>query len=199
VTLSNGTLRKLTYAQAIFWPSSLLHCSTTMRLPTIAAALALGTVAWAGGPATPATTTSVPAKKATAAATVKKTIPTSATAAKRPVATTASAHKAVTKKAPVVHTTWRNRQSAPTSDRYREIQEALVARGYLSGDEANGAWGASSADALKKFQAEQALQTTGKIDSLSLIALGLGPRHDSPTPRVVMVDGSAQPEFGRNN
>ena len=96
----------------------------------------------------------------------------------------------------MVRTTWRNRQTAPTSDRYKEIQDALVSKGYLSSEEANGAWGPSSADALKKFQAEQTLETTGKIDSLSLIALGLGPKHDSSIPRVV--DGNLQPESGRN-
>jgi len=169
-----------------------------MRLPTIVAALALGTVAWAGGPSTPPHQTASPAKKVTAATTVKA-VPVPVSAAKRPVATTASVHKAVPKKAPLVRTTWRNRQTAPTTDRYREIQEALVARGYLSADDANGAWGSASTDALKKFQAEQALETTGRIDSLSLIALGLGPKHDSATPRVVMVDGNAQPELGRNN
>jgi hypothetical protein len=117
---------------------------------------------------------------------------------KKPVTNTATAAKHVVKKSPVVRTSWRNRQSAPTPDRYREIQEALAARGYLSSDEANGAWGSSSTDALKKFQAEQALETTGRIDSLSLIALGLGPKHDSLAPRVVVVDGNFQLESGRN-
>jgi peptidoglycan hydrolase-like protein with peptidoglycan-binding domain len=99
--------------------------------------------------------------------------------------------------APVVRTTWRTRQSAPTADRYREIQEALAARGYLSMEEANGNWGSSSTDAMKKFQAEQTLETTGRIDSLSLIALGLGPRHDTASaPR--MADSTTQPESGRN-
>jgi hypothetical protein len=34
---------------------------------------------------------------------------------------------------------------------------------------------------LKKFQAEQNLESSGKINSLSLIALGLGPKRD-PSP-----------------
>jgi hypothetical protein len=72
----------------------------------------------------------------------------------------------------------------------------LADRGYLSPEEANGAWGSSSTDALKKFQVEQTLESTGRIDSLSLIALGLGPRYDSSVPRVV--DGNVQPESGRN-
>jgi peptidoglycan hydrolase-like protein with peptidoglycan-binding domain len=113
------------------------------------------------------------------------------------VTSTAVARRSASKKAPAVRTTWRTRQTTPTADRYREIQEALVARGYLSSEEANGTWGPSSAEALKKFQAEQTLGSTGRIDALSLIALGLGPKHDSGDPRVA-ADGNAQPEFGRN-
>jgi murein L,D-transpeptidase YcbB/YkuD len=70
----------------------------------------------------------------------------------------------------------RSNQQAPTPDRYREIQQALASKGYFQGD-ANGAWGADSVDALKRFQASQSLTSDGKINSLSLIALGLGPKH----------------------
>ena len=35
--------------------------------------------------------------------------------------------------------------------------------------------GADSVDALKRFQADQNLMPDGKINSFSLIALGLGP------------------------
>ena len=79
-------------------------------------------------------------------------------------------------------TTWRNRQTQPTPERYKEIQNALVAKGYLQPEQATGVWDGTSADALKKFQAGQNLEPTGKISSLSLIALGLGPKHDSPPP-----------------
>ena len=48
---------------------------------------------------------------------------------------------------------------------------------------ANGTWDQASADALKRFQTEQNLECTGKIDSLSLIALGLGPGHDNPATK----------------
>jgi hypothetical protein len=168
-----------------------------MNSLTFAAALALGTIAWADGPATPPTQNAAPAKTATAAAAVRRA-PATPAATKKPVTNTATAAKHTAKKAPVVRTSWRNRQSAPTPDRYREIQQALAARGYLSSEEANGAWGSSSTDALKKFQGEQALESTGRIDSLSLIALGLGPKHDSVAPRVVVVDGNFQLESGRN-
>ena len=69
----------------------------------------------------------------------------------------------------------RSYQQAPTQDRYREIQQALAAKGYLHG-EPNGQWGEDSVDALKRFQADQSLMPEGKINSLSLIALGLGPK-----------------------
>lgn len=98
----------------------------------------------------------------------------------------------------MVHTTWRTRQASPTADRYREIQEALAARGYLAQEDITGAWGAASADAMKRFQAEQTLASTGKIDSLSLIALGLGPRHDSAASVQRAVDANLQAEMGRN-
>ena len=82
------------------------------------------------------------------------------------------------KKAPP-RTTWRNRQMAPTADRYREIQQALAAKGYLRPEDATGVWNQTSVDALKQFQAEQKIESTGKINSLSLIALGLGPKHET--------------------
>jgi hypothetical protein len=69
----------------------------------------------------------------------------------------------------------RSYQQAPTPDRYKEIQQALASKGYLQ-SEPNGQWGPESSDALKRFQADQSLMPDGKINSLSLIALGLGPK-----------------------
>jgi hypothetical protein len=76
---------------------------------------------------------------------------------------------------------WRSRQLAPTPERYKEIQSALVQRGYLKKD-ASGVWDADSADAMRRFQQDQSLDATGKLNSLSLIALGLGPKHPAPAP-----------------
>lgn len=82
-------------------------------------------------------------------------------------------------------TTWRNRQLTPTPERYKEIQTALSAKGYLPADAANGKWTADSTEAMKKFQADQNLDANGKINSLSLIALGLGPKRDtSPAVKI---------------
>ena len=79
------------------------------------------------------------------------------------------------KKAPV-RSAWHPGQTAPTPERYKEIQEALARKGYLHG-EASGVWNPDSEDALRRFQQDQNLQASGKLDSLSIIALGLGPKH----------------------
>jgi hypothetical protein len=113
-----------------------------------------------------------------AAATKKK----KSSHAKTTATKSAGRSKTGKKGAPVKKTTWRNRQLSPTPDRYKAIQQALVAKGFLNPDEASGAWGPASVDALKKFQSAQKLEPNGKINSLSLIALGLGPHHETTTP-----------------
>ena len=72
-------------------------------------------------------------------------------------------------------------QQQPTTQRYKEIQQALVERGYFHG-EPDGNWGPESIDSLKRFQQDQSLTVDGKIGSLSLIALGLGPKRNVPEP-----------------
>src|ERR1051326_6379 len=67
------------------------------------------------------------------------------------------------------------RQTQPTPDRYKEIQQALSDRGYFSGP-VDGTWGPDSMEALKRFQRDQNIGDDGKLGSLSLIALGLGPK-----------------------
>ncbi|WP_080508037.1 peptidoglycan-binding domain-containing protein [Bryobacter aggregatus] len=75
----------------------------------------------------------------------------------------------------------------PGADRIREVQQALLDRGYLR-IEPNGIWNAESIDALKRFEADQNVKVDGKLDSKMLIALGLGPKYDSdlslPVPGV---------------
>ncbi|HXE13220.1 MAG TPA: peptidoglycan-binding domain-containing protein [Bryobacteraceae bacterium] len=68
-------------------------------------------------------------------------------------------------------------QTHPTDERYKEIQQALADKGYYKGD-VDGNWGDESVDALKKFQTDHQLDNQGKITSLSLLQLGLGPKHD---------------------
>jgi hypothetical protein len=74
----------------------------------------------------------------------------------------------------------RNVQAAPTQQRYQEIQQALASRGYYRGT-VNGTWNSDSADALKRFQADQNLAPDGKLTPLSLVAMGLGPKRASGT------------------
>lgn len=74
-------------------------------------------------------------------------------------------------------------QQQPDAQRIREIQEALSAKGYPV--EVNGVWGPESVQALSKFQEDQNINNMsgrGKLDSLTLIALGLGPQRGTPTP-----------------
>jgi len=78
----------------------------------------------------------------------------------------------------------RSTQQAPTPERYKEIQSALIDKGYLQG-EPSGEWGPDSVEALKRFQADENLNVDGKIGALSLIALGLGPKRlsaQNPAP-----------------
>jgi peptidoglycan hydrolase-like protein with peptidoglycan-binding domain len=75
-------------------------------------------------------------------------------------------------------TSWRNRQLQPTAERYSEIQRALSKKGYFN-SEPDGQWGPESVEALRRFQRDQNLEPSGKIDSVSLIALGLGPKYET--------------------
>ena len=90
--------------------------------------------------------------------------------------------------------TWRNRQLQPTAERYKEIQQALLTKGYLQPEQATGTWDQNSVGALKQFQTAQNIDASGKINSLSLIALGLGPKHEDTLPRPQPV---AQPDQSR--
>ena len=99
--------------------------------------------------------------------------------ASAPKSTPSNATATTTSKKPTSRITRPTRQFTPTPERYKQIEEALCRRGYLSSDQVNGQWNDRSAAALKKFQADQNLVASGKIDSLSLIALGLGPKHQT--------------------
>lgn len=65
-------------------------------------------------------------------------------------------------------------QQRPTPERYKQIEEALAARGYLQ-EEPTGKWDSNSVEALRAFQADHELPPTGRLDARSLIELGLGP------------------------
>jgi peptidoglycan hydrolase-like protein with peptidoglycan-binding domain len=103
---------------------------------------------------------------------------------------------------------WVKKPAAPVnpgSERIREVQQALIDRGYLR-TEATGSWNGDSSEALKRFEAEQKVKVDGKIDSKMLISLGLGPKYDTnlslPVPGaggVVTADDSKQQQDQQRN
>jgi peptidoglycan hydrolase-like protein with peptidoglycan-binding domain len=64
-------------------------------------------------------------------------------------------------------------QAAPTPERINEIQDALAKKGAFDGTP-TGKWDDSTVDAMKKFQAANGINPTGKLDALTLQKLGLG-------------------------
>ena len=167
------------------------------KLLCLGNAMALVVLGFALHGATPATKKSAHRKGTKTAVAARKTTGTRTSRASKSGASahksSASAHKTsvhkkttartasrTSRKGRRTTTTWRNRQLAPTPERYKQIQGALSAKGYLPAEQVNGNWTDASAAALKKFQADQNLDASGKINSLSLIALGLGPQHDTP-------------------
>jgi hypothetical protein len=64
-------------------------------------------------------------------------------------------------------------QAAPTPDRISEIQDALAKKGALTGTP-TGKWDDDTVDAMKKFQASNGLNPSGKLDAPTLQKLGLG-------------------------
>ena len=81
-------------------------------------------------------------------------------------------------------------QAAPTSDRYREIQDALAAKGYLT-TPPNGVWDKDAQAAMQRFQQDQNLEATGKLTARSLGALGLGPKTPVVTSSATRPTGSS--------
>jgi len=72
-------------------------------------------------------------------------------------------------------TVYRNPQRAPTAERYKQIQQALKDKGYNPGP-IDGRWGSKTSEALRRFERDHELPADGKLDSLVLIMLGLGPK-----------------------
>ena len=146
-----------------------------MPLRRVIAILAAGLIGSAGLLA--ATTHTKKSRHPKPAAHVSKKTPSAHVSKKAaPAARRRTAHKGSTRPAHATRSAWRPGQTAPTPERYKEIQEALAKKGYLHGD-ATGVWNQDSADALRRFQHDQNLEASGKLDSLSIIALGLGPKY----------------------
>lgn len=129
------------------------------------------------GPAGSGAATPKPSgKKPVQQKTISKTKPATKSAKGKASGAKRSTHSRTARRVP--KRSWRAGQMQPTADRYKEIQEALVKKGYLH-QEPTGKWDQESIDALRRFQQEQNLNPTGKLDSLSIIALGLGPKYEA--------------------
>jgi hypothetical protein len=83
-------------------------------------------------------------------------------------------------------------QTHPTDERYKEIQQALADKGYYKG-QVDGQWNADSVDSLKRFQTDHQITNDGKINSLSLIQLGLGPKRDAGSTVPAALPGAPGP------
>lgn len=70
------------------------------------------------------------------------------------------------------------KHEAMDTDRATEIQQALIKKGYMTG-EPTGVWDGQSAAAMQKFQGDNGWQTKITPDSRALIKLGLGPQQDA--------------------
>ena len=99
-------------------------------------------------------------------------------------------------------------QAAPTTDRISEIQEALAKRGTFDGMP-TGKWDDSTTEAMRKFQAANHLNPTGKLDAPTLQKLGLGseiagvaaptPPPNSSANRLLSRNAQRDPEPADNN
>ena len=134
-------------------------------------ALCLAALAWSAPETTSSKKKTGSTKKSSSSSGVKKS-------SSKKTTTSKTASSSSSRKKPVTKTTWRNRQSQPTQERYKQIQEALASKGYMRQEDATGVWNGDSTAALARFQADQSIEGSGKINSLSLIALGLGPKHE---------------------
>ena len=176
-------------------PARLFELPRAYKLIPVALSAALGIVCSAYAE-TPQAVSKAPSAQAKRAPAKYAAANTSRTVSRKPVTANAFTGKMVTAKAPAPRPTSgksnakpskttavasyrRSNQQQPTAERFQEIQQALADRGYFEGT-ADGQWGSGSAEALKRFQREQSLTDDGKIGSLSLIALGLGPRRAAP-------------------
>ena len=129
------------------------------KLP-IAASLLLASLAYA------CSTSAYPANAASTASSPQQSSASSAQGS-----STAAKKKKSTKKH---HSSKREpTQKAPTPQRISEIQSALARGGYYQGTP-NGKWDSNTVAAMQKFQSENGLSSSGKIDATSLQKLGLG-------------------------
>lgn len=143
-------------------PGRELQRSKMTKLPiTASLLLALAASVWA---------ISTPAGR-TASATAPNPQQASSSSAQGSSSTSASKKKKSSKKH---HASKREpTQKAPTPERISEIQSALARGGYYQGNP-NGKWDSNTISAMQKFQSDNGLSNSGKLDAPSLQKLGLG-------------------------
>ncbi len=154
--LLRGKMTKLPIAASLVFASLVYACS----MPAHAANIASPTAPPQQSSAAPASGSSSAAAPAKSASTKKKS---------------SKKHHA-SKREPT--------QKAPTPERISEIQSALARGGYYQGSP-NGKWDSNTVSAMQKFQSENGLSSSGKIDAPSLQKLGLGSATagvDAPKP-----------------
>lgn len=134
-------------------------------------------------------------KKTVPASKAKATVATGKSSAPGAKTSTAASKKraATTKRYAAPHTPSVARQAAPSSDRYKEIQQALASKGYLK-SEPSGVWDADSVAAMRQFQTDRKLDPSGKLTAASLIDLGLGPKPEQSQPAGPNDAGPGQPK-----
>lgn len=159
-------------------------------LPALALGLLLGSGVVVNSATAATKKRAAPAKKKPAAkpaakrsAAARKPAARKPAARKKPAARTSRA-RAVRKRTPARNARIQSQRS-PATARLREIQEALRGNGFLD-TEPNGKWDDVSISAMKRFQEEHDIAPNGKINALSLIALGLGPKR-GPAPGAASV------------
>ena len=129
-----------------------------------------------------ALTSSLPAYASTATPALN---PQQSSASPPPAASKSSASSTKRKKSSTHHGSRREpTQKAPTPERISEIQFALARGGYYQG-QPNGKWDSNTVAALQKFQSDNGMNASGKLDAPSLQKLGLGSSTagvDAPQP-----------------
>jgi peptidoglycan hydrolase-like protein with peptidoglycan-binding domain len=133
------------------------------KLP-ITASLVLASLvcAYSASAASPASSANTPQESSAAPAPAKSSAAPTTTATKKKKS---SKNHHASKREPT--------QKAPTPQRISEIQSALAHGGYYQGAP-NGKWDSNTVAAMQKFQSDNGLSSTGKLDAPSLQKLGLG-------------------------
>jgi peptidoglycan hydrolase-like protein with peptidoglycan-binding domain len=147
-----GKMSKLSITVSLVLASLVYTCSASASTPASAPTLvpSLTNVASMSSPASsPQQSSAAPAPTSSSTAKKKKSSKTHHSSKREPT------------------------QKAPTPQRISEIQSALAHGGYYQGAP-NGKWDSNTVAAMQKFQSDNGLSSSGKIDALSLEKLGLG-------------------------